>query len=152
MTDPLFFLIRTIFDAHVFFAGTFGRLSPIINVLFVLMALLLLKTNLSGYEERKLDKRYSDICGTLINRINKLSSLYIETNYLYAKAQMRALTGNKRVVQCIRSIPKDIKSKAERDFCLQDVNRPENLAVLQEQLQRLLEEESDESVKLVRPR
>lgn len=140
MIDPLYLVIRSILDAPLFFVGVFKGLSPFVNAFIVLMAILLLKLNLGGSEERRLEKRWSNICGTLIDRIDKLSEIYVQTNYLYAKAQKRALTGNKKVVECIRSIPKDIKSKAEQDFCLHDVDRPENLAVLQEQLQRLLEE------------
>jgi hypothetical protein len=140
MNDPVYVIIRTVLDTSLPFVGVFGHLSPIVNVLIVAMALLLLKSNLGGSKERSLERHWSNICGTLIGRIEKLSQVYTETNFMYARAQKRGLTGNKGVVQCVRSIPKDIKSKAEQDYCLHDVDRPENLAMLQEQLKRLLED------------
>jgi len=140
MTDPIYIVVRTILDTPLFMVGVFGHLSPTVNILIALMAFLLLKSNLGGSKERQLEKRWSNICGVLIGRIEKLSRVYAETNFLYVRAQKKALTSNAKVVECIRSIPKDIKSKAEQDYCLHDVDRPENMAMLQEQLKGLLEE------------
>jgi hypothetical protein len=139
VNDPLYLVIRAILDAPLFFVEVFKQFSPIVNALIALMTIMLFRANLGGSKERELEKHWSDICGTLIERIDKLSTTYTDTNFAYARAQKRGLTSNKQMVQCIRSIPKDIKSKAEQDYCLHDVDKPENMAMLHEQLSRLLE-------------
>jgi len=108
--------------------------------MLVLMVWSLFRPNLAGSEDQREEERMAKVYGSLIDRIDGLMPLYASTNQDYIKARFGDLTRNKKVLQCIRStIPNEVKIRAEKDFCIHDADRPQNLMALQMQLQNLLE-------------
>jgi hypothetical protein len=140
MTDPLRWFFGLFFDKPLIFANIFPDSAILINGLLVTMVVLAIRGNLDTSEENREEKRWAEIHGDLIRRIERLMPVYRNTNMLYIRAQMRSLTGNKNVVHCMRSIKESVKQRAEIDFVMHDADRPENIAVLQEQLEKATEE------------
>lgn len=138
MNDPVYAVTHFILNSPSMFPEVFGRLSPIVNILFVILAICLLKSNLGGVEERRAEREWADICGTILDRMNSLLPIYAKTNADYLRARCSVLTNNRSVVESMRSISTDTKQEVTKDFCLRDASHPEDLAVLQMQLDRLM--------------
>ena len=138
MIDLLQVLFRFILDTAIIFPSVFGRATPIITVLFVILLVCALRPNLGGGEERKIERGWSDVCSVILGRLNKLLPLYQRTNVQYIQAQASLLTNDQNVVQSVCSIANDVKETCEKEYCLHDVDEPEQLAVLHAQLSRLI--------------
>jgi len=105
----------------------------------VLMIWSAFKPNLAGSEDRIKEDQMARMYGSLIGRIDGLMPLYAKTNQEYIRARFADLTKDRKVVQCMCSITKSVKLRAEKDFCVHDADRPQNLMALEMQLQNLLE-------------
>ena len=137
--DPLQQLLGALWSTPIIFPTQFAHIAPIINTMFVLMVWSLFRPNLAGSEDQREEKKMTKVYGSLIERIDELIPLYASTNQDYIKARFGDLTKNKNVVQLVCPISKRIKLRAEKDFCLHDADRPNDLMALQMQLQSLLE-------------
>ena len=137
--DPLVALLKFLWSTSIIFPTQFAHMAPVINTMVVLMVWAAFKPNLAGSEDHIKEDQMAKMYGSLIGRLDDLMPLYAETNQEYIRARFADLTKNKKVVQCICSITKPVKLRAEKDFALHDADRPQNLMALEMQLQNLLE-------------
>ena len=142
MTDPLYLALTYFFRKPLVLGSMFADFPIVINLLVLTMVILAIKGSLNNSEEDETEQRWVDIHGDLVRRIEKLMPVYRNTNIAYIKAQMGCLTRDKKVVYCMRSIKESVKQRAEIDFVMHDANRPENIAILQSQLEALAQQTS----------
>lgn len=97
-----------------------------------------------GFADRCLfesDRYWNNICGTLVERIDKLMPTHHRHMRIYAKATQMVLR-RKPMLDLMRSLPSDVKVEAERDVCLTDVYDEKAVAMLKIQFLGILEQQS----------
>lgn len=137
MFDPIEYAIRSVFG---FFVGLPPHIRPIIVIIAVMGVFLvvsLFKKNLMGSEERRAEKRWSDLSGLLNTRIYYLLPTYQDAVLMHAKNVATSLQKSKGMVQLFKSIPTKIKERGEFDYCMQDAEKEENILTLQEEFEAL---------------
>ena len=139
MNDPIEYALRIV--GHMIMAIP-DALKPFLFIVMMFGMVLffcMFKKNFLGSDEQKEEKQWSDICGALLDRLSYLLPIYEQTLTAMATEYANALGTNKQLSQLARSMSSDMKERAEFDFCVHDAQKDENVAMLQEQLEMLLE-------------
>lgn len=135
MTDPIQYLLSKFFDIPNVMPSDLRPIFIIIGINAILIFLCLFKENLLNIEGRREEKQWSNICGTLMDRMMALMPTYEQTVLSYTESMgsnwMRPNT-------IFRKIPLKTKEKAEWDYCIRDAGREDHEALLREQLKTLL--------------
>jgi hypothetical protein len=88
------------------------------------------------------DRRYANMCAHLVKRITRLVTVYNKVTEEYTTLVMSNVVANPILNHIANEVPADIKQKAERDFCVQDSNKTEAVAMLQMQLTSMINQDN----------
>jgi hypothetical protein len=114
--NPLEFFKWCYLENHV------GAISALfLQVMLICMVVLSLSKSWLDRGCDQVDAKWSRICGTLINRIDRLMPQYQKAMRTYAKETQKSLRAS-AFVDVAQAIPRDVKLQAERDLCLHDLD------------------------------
>ena len=138
MTDPIERTIRFLFSFVNEIPDDLKPFFIVMQIMGVILLFCLCKKNFLSSEESREEKTWSDICGALTDRLSYLLPKYRQTLLEFASEYASMFEKNENLMRVASSVAGEAKERAEFDFCTKDAHRDEDVAMLQEQLEALL--------------
>lgn len=137
MSDPLNLLLTALWNGWLWllsFYSVQSRVTVGIEILGIISLLPLIKAD---RQRRKDDIYWSDVCGTLMQRMRGLAPEYEKAIADYAEHIVSRIKGDKKLLDLAGKIDANTMIKAERDLCTHDLKEPDVMASLISQLKTL---------------
>lgn len=134
MIDPLAWLIDWYFG--LFRASGLGGVIVQVSVLCMMGSLCL--RGLMMARDRHRERQVAQVGFLVARRVQKLLPMYDAALEEYVTFIDERVGSHPALVSLANAIDREVKCKAERDFCALDVGRPESVAILHLQLAHLI--------------
>jgi hypothetical protein len=133
--DPLQLLIKWVMDL---WATTISGFSGDVKLIFTIEAVGLIvlvwhAMTCTG-KLRQSERGWSDICGSITNRMERLLPHYTEAIAQYTIHVLERTVNDRQLVALAKTVSPEIKAKAHRDFVIHDIARDEATVALIMQL------------------
>lgn len=139
MKDPLAEIMQWYFG--LFHFGGFGGV--VVQISIVCMILAITRRSVMMAIIRAREKNVARFGMAVVGEVNALLPEYEKTLNEYVAMVDEKVGHHPSLVAMAQSIDRDVKVKAERDFCALDVGRPETVAILSLQLAQMLNNNSN---------
>ncbi len=134
MTDP----IKAVLDWYFcLFSGTGSMV--FFQVMVLCMLVCIFCPNLMNAKQRQREHQVTHISLDLIQRIESLWPIFEDETMLYLESLRKKIGQNPGIIAIANKIPREVKTKAERDFCIHDAEKLEAVTMLQAQTIHMVE-------------